>query len=473
VTIPDSLTSIGDAAFSNCGNLLYIDVDSNNEFYKSIDGVLFNKAGYVLIGYPAGKANSIYNVPDSVTSIGDYAFSGCSNLTSITIPDSVTSIGNYTFDVCSSLTSMTVPDSVTSIGNGAFNGCTSLTSVTIPNSVTSIGDSAFGYCSKLTSVTIPDSVTSIGYCAFYSCSSLTSVTIPNSVTSIGREAFRGCSSLISVTIPDSVTSIGVSAFYRCADDFTMYGDAGSYAETYANENNIPFVVAVNTVKKLVIDDAELAVFPDLTAYTALEKLSINGNSLTNVVLPALPSLRFLSITEGTLETIDLSNVPGLVELFLYSNQISDMDVSGLTNLQTLDIKNNKIADISSAEDLTSLYYVDVDNNFLNLSAPSVITSINKIRATTAANSGELYYQTQDAPPVFYGDVNKDGFVGTADLLYTRRFIAGYSFSENSFNEEAADVYYDENIDLMDVITLRRYIVEWYKSLPITPTTTTP
>ena len=151
-----------------------------------------------------------------VTSIGSYAFYGCSGLTSVTIPNSVTSIGSSAFYGCSGLTSVTIPNSVTSIGDYAFSGCSGLTSVTIPNSVTSIGDYAFYGCSGLTSVTIPNSVTSIGNYAFYGCSGLTSVTIPNSVTSIGDYAFSGCSGLTSVTIPNSVTSIGSYAFSGCS-----------------------------------------------------------------------------------------------------------------------------------------------------------------------------------------------------------------------------------------------------------------
>ena len=161
-------------------------------------------------------------IPNSVTSIGWYAFRGCSSLTSVTIPNSVTSIGGYAFRGCSSLTSVTIPNSVTSIGWYAFSDCSSLTSVTIGNSVTSIGGYAFDYCRGLTSVEIPNSVTSIGEDAFHGCSGLTSVTIPNSVTSIGDYAFRGCSSLISVTIPNSVTSIGRSAFSDCYRLNTIY-----------------------------------------------------------------------------------------------------------------------------------------------------------------------------------------------------------------------------------------------------------
>ena len=117
-------------------------------------------------------------IPNSVTSIGNSAFEHCSGLTSVTIPNSVTSIGWYAFYNCTSLTSVTIPNSVTSIGEGAFSGCSGLTSVTIPNSVTSIGINAFRGCTGLTSVTIPNSVTSIGNNAFYRCISLTSVEAP-------------------------------------------------------------------------------------------------------------------------------------------------------------------------------------------------------------------------------------------------------------------------------------------------------
>ena len=155
-------------------------------------------------------------IANSVTSIGDYAFSGCSSLTSATIPNSVTSIGRDAFYYCNSLTSVIIPDSVTSIGLSAFEGCSSLTSVTIPNGVKSIESFAFRGCSSLISVTIPDSVTSIEWGAFEDCSSLTSVKIGNGVKSIGDDAFNGCSNLTSVTIPDSVTSIGSDAFYGCS-----------------------------------------------------------------------------------------------------------------------------------------------------------------------------------------------------------------------------------------------------------------
>ena len=212
ITIPNSVTSIGDSAFSGCTGHTSIIVDEGNTKYHSAGNCLIETATKTLI---LGCKTSVIPTDGSVTSIGDYAFKGCTGFTSITIPNSVTSIGDKAFKGCTGFTSITIPNSVTSIGDKAFEGCTGLTSITIPNSVTSIGAAAFKDCSGLTSITIPNRVTSIGDCAFYKCTGLTSITIPDSVTSIGNYAFDGCSGLTSVTIPDSVTNIGNYAFGGC------------------------------------------------------------------------------------------------------------------------------------------------------------------------------------------------------------------------------------------------------------------
>ena len=189
-------------------------------------------------------------IPDSVTSIGDWAFSGCSDLISITLPNSVTSIGEWAFNDCSALTSITIPVGVTGISDYTFSDCAALTSVTIPDGVTSIGNLAFSDCAELTSVTIPDSVISIGSNAFAGCR-ITSISLPDSVTSIGEEAFAGCYSLTNITIPNSITSIGEDVFSDCEsleyiicsmktaemlDDYLLTGTLGYFWEQYKNGN---------------------------------------------------------------------------------------------------------------------------------------------------------------------------------------------------------------------------------------------
>ena len=200
---------LGDYAFYGCSGLTSLTIPSS---VTSIG----NKAFYGCSGLTS------LTIPSSVTSIGDKAFHGCSGLTSLVIPSGVTSIGDKAFYGCSGLISLTIPSSVTRIGWSAFEGCSGLTSLTIPSSVTMISGEAFSGCSGLTSLVIPSSVTSIGESAFSGCSGLTSLTIPSSVTSIDNYAFEGCSSLTSLTIPSSVTSIGNYAFEGCSGLTSIY-----------------------------------------------------------------------------------------------------------------------------------------------------------------------------------------------------------------------------------------------------------
>ena len=250
VVIPNSVTSIGDRAFSGCRSLTEVVIPNSvvcindNPFFDwngkleclspsfvYEDNILFNKDKSRIISFRNQKQTS-YVIPNSVTSIGGFAFHKCESLTEVVIPNSVTSIGDRTFFGCSSLIEVVIPDSVTNIGKFAFSQCESLTEVVIPNSVTSIGEFTFSQCESLTEVVIPNSVTNIGEFAFSQCESLTEVVIPNSVTSIGEFSFSQCESLTKVVIPDSVTSIGKFAFAICCsltevvipDSVTSIGD---------------------------------------------------------------------------------------------------------------------------------------------------------------------------------------------------------------------------------------------------------
>ncbi len=165
----------------------------------------------------SGRTNlTSVTIPAGVASIGQWAFARCNSLTSVTIPVSVTSIGIYAFESCSGLTSVTIPFSVINIEQGVFHGCTSLDRIMIPARVRRIENDAFSDCTGLKSVTIPDSVSSIEAVTFMGCTGLTSVVIGKGVSSIEAGAFCDCTGLSSIAIPDSVTNIGTYAFFGCS-----------------------------------------------------------------------------------------------------------------------------------------------------------------------------------------------------------------------------------------------------------------
>ena len=271
VTIPESVTSIGRAAFLNCTGLASLTIKG---VATSIGAAAFSTCtsltslslvgSFQTIGEHAfASCNSLtslsltgdvqkigdhafanctsltsLSLTGNVQKIGDHAFSSCSSLKTVTLPKSLTSIGSLAFDACTSLDSIEIPGTVTEIGNFAFhnsgltsvkidegvqstgahmfNSCAKLTTVTFPESLTTIADGSFAYCSNLNHVKIPASVTSIGYAAFSNCTSLSKITLQDGVKTIGADAFYSCKELTSITLPDSVTDIGKEAFGNCS-----------------------------------------------------------------------------------------------------------------------------------------------------------------------------------------------------------------------------------------------------------------
>ncbi|MBR1786859.1 MAG: leucine-rich repeat domain-containing protein, partial [Paludibacteraceae bacterium] len=401
IIVPNSVTSIGEGAFSRVLNIVYNGSAIGSPWgAKSVNGFV---DGY-LVYSDETKTNLLacspafvgeLTIPNSVTSIGKSAFSGCSGLTSVTIPNSVTSIGADAFSGCSSLTgvyitdllawcnikflrdflsnssnplsyahnlylngnlvtNLSIPDGVTSIGEDAFYNCSSLTSVTIPDGVTSIGSDAFYYCTSLTSVTIGSSVTSIGSLAFDGCTSLTSVTIGNSVTSIGSGAFADCSSLTLVTIPNSVTSIGKDAFYNCSSltgvyitDLVAWCNIKFDRGYYGSDNSNPLSYAHNLyLNGTLVTDLTI---PD--GVTSISDYAFYGcSSLTSVTIPN-------SVTSiGSSAFSGCSSLTGvyITDLTAWCNILFSYEANPLSYAHNLYLNGTLVTDLSIPDGVTSI-----------------------------------------------------------------------------------------------------------------------
>ena len=311
-------------------------------------------------------------IPESVTSIGDYAFYYCTNLMSVTIHEGVTTIGDYAFSRCRNLASFIIPESVTSIGDYAFYYCTSLMSVTIHEGVTAIGDYAFSDCTSLMSVTIPEGVTAIGDYAFSCCRNLTSFIIPESVTSIGNCAFLDCSSITSINIPKNVTSIGAYALNSCTALEEIYFNATELNEfagwIFANagkaKNGTKVVIGKNVTK---IPSWLFHMTPKITSVEfengsvckSIEHSAFNGcANLTSITIPesvtSIANNAFYGC-EKLIEVYNLSN----------SSILDDFDSDNYLAYYALDIYTN--LDAKSKQWITEdgfIFYEDEDICYL-------------------------------------------------------------------------------------------------------------
>ena len=307
ITLPNSTTTIQDSAFARSGlttitisqyitnispsafmavNISYINVDSNNNIYSSLDGVLFNKDQTSLLIYPYGITNPSYTIPNQVTSIGISAFLGCSNLYTVTLTNNITEIKDYAFYACTNLSSINLPNSITRIGTWAFFYNTAITTLTIPASVINIAESAFQQCYALTSVTFEENskLSAIETRIFCACDSLQTINIPKGITSIGVNAFQNCS-LRTITIPSSVTAIYPYAFTGCNYLTSIYFEHQTALPTigsgaFGNPDGTPNPNSIAYYSKSIPDSVAYNAFISSGFLSSTEPV---GSALVNIV----------------------------------------------------------------------------------------------------------------------------------------------------------------------------------------------
>ncbi|MGN0620725.1 MAG: leucine-rich repeat protein, partial [Porcipelethomonas sp.] len=448
ITIGSGVTSIGNYAFSRCTSLESISVSENNKYYCSVDGVLFNKNKSELIRYPIGNKKTEYSIPNSVIWIGDWAFSDCESLESITIGNSVTIIRDATFYGCSGLVSITVPDSVISIGNEAFYGCSNLEGIQIENPECEIYDSegticngydenykpyfngtiygyenstAQAYANKyerdfllfgelrygdyLTIQKVDeDQDGNYDYIKINNCDTYAvSVNIPAEidglpVTSIEDSAFYNCLSIESIAIPDSITSIGENAFCGCTslESITIpetVETIGTNAIGYTSEGNIITDFKIYGVSG-----------------SAAETYAL-GNGITFIDINSIPKLNrsSLYLYQGESFALEVENYSG--EVIWGSNDtyvatVKDGYVSAIDDGETTVYA---IIGDSVLECIVFVYMPEVTET-----APATTAVTTKTTVATSATASTSAVTTSVTTAVTYGDETEYG-----DHLYYR------------------------------------------------------
>lgn len=447
IHIPKRLTSLGENPFIGCSGITSITVDAENYQYDSRNGcnAIIDKETNVLL---TGCQNTI--IPESVVTVGRYAFANCTTLSSISIPNSVTTIERYAFQGCTSLVSVSIPSSVTKIRSGAFNDCASLESFVIPEGVTNLESILFG-CENLKSIVIPAGITKISYTVFNGCKNLESIVvaegntvfdsrnncnavietatnklvigcqttvIPSDVVEIGNYAFRGCANMESITIPDGVTKMGNGVFENCtslssvklSNNLIELGQ--NVFEDCSSLKEISFPDGITKIGDYVLRNcSSLESLSFSESLTEIGDHALMGTAITAIILPA---------------TVNKFGV----RPFYKCMQLSDITVKSPTPIAIN------------------------DETFYNISNLTLYVPVGSKEAYEAADYWKNFKEIKegvgpDGGSYILGDANGDGRLTVADYIAIAHYILGRP-TEN-FNEKAANVNGDDKINTADYI----------------------
>ena len=476
IKLPQSLVSIGSGAFDNCTSLISVELPDNaiissdtfkecknlsdivisdtNNNYIVKNGILYNKNMTRILCYPAGIKDTEFSVPDTVKTIGDFAFYGAKVLESVDIPDSVIAINTNAFGECSGLKEVVIPDSVTSMGEAVFCKCTSLEKVKLSVNITSPNPAVFQYCSSLKEVVLPESMKFISFFMFSYCKEITNIVLPDKLNSVLRSAFQNCDNLKNITVPKNVTTIQDYAFgyyydeqsatYKKYDDFTISGYAGSKAQEYAEANGIRFI---ELNEKETTDGIKIEYSKDDS--------SIGGDNEEKISLES----RQLTESDEEYSKIDFT---GKIE----DSDAKPEDVKSVT--YEISLKNESGQTVQPSEKVTvkipvpdgymgencKVYYVNEKGKFTNMNA---VCQNGFLIFETGHFSTYLVTETniKTVSEITYGDANGDGKIDSRDAVVIKKYVAG--FTGFTIDLDAADVNADGKVDTRDAVKILKKI----------------